>query len=262
MWIRNLPVDYQNQRSFHDNLVFLWKTDNIYVMDNHLAAAWCWMQECNADTRYNFLHIDRHNDLGTNTPFDVYRYIRGNQHLPIDEYTNLSWANDGNHIQVKAFRWDNYITQCSYLFPEWFQDVVFSTRTPLLDRSEREKLLGTEIHSLSATELLHFIDDKMHVNEDAEQLNELVGKPSLKWIVNLDLDYFFESLGDGCFQLLTDDYIIALAKRLREVRSRIQVLTIALSPECCGNWGNALHALHVFMEAYEEQPYYFPDDYQ
>lgn len=261
MWIRNLPVGYQSQRSFHDNLVFLWKSDNVYVMDNHLAAAWCWMQECDAETRYNFMHIDRHNDLGTNTPFGVYRYIKDNQHLSIDEYTNLSWTNEGNGIQVKAFLWDNYITQCAYLFPKWFQDVVFSTRTAL-DRNEREKLLGIEIHSLSATELLHFIDDKMHVDEDAEQLNELVGRPSLKWIVNLDLDYFFESFDDGCFQILTDYYIIALAKRLRDVRNRIQALTIALSPECCGGWENALHALGVFMEAYEEKPCSFPDDYQ
>lgn len=81
--------------------------------------------------------------------------------------------------------------------------------------------------------------------------------------MNLDLDYFFESFDDGCFQILTDDYIIALAKRLRNVNERIQVLTIALSQECCGRgWGNALHALHVFMEAYEEQSYDFPDDYQ
>ena len=261
MWIRNLPADYQNLRSGHDNLVFLWKTDKIYVMDNHLAAAWCWMQECGADTRYNFLHIDRHNDLGSNTPFDVYWHVKENQHLSLDEYTNLSWTNEGNLLQVKAFRWDNYITQCLYLFPKWFQDVAFSTRKPV-GRREREKLLGTEIHSLSATELLHFIDDKINVDEDAKQLNESVGKPSLKWIINLDLDYFFESFDDGCFQILTDDYIIALAKRLRGVRNRIQVLTIALSPECCGNWQNALHALHVFMEAYEEQPYDFPDDYQ
>lgn len=76
------------------------------------------------------------------------------------------------------------------------------------------------------------------------------------------MDYFFESFDDECFQILTDNYIIALAKRLREVRNRIQVLTIALSPECCGNWRNALHALKVFMEAYEEQRFEFPDDYQ
>ena len=44
MWIRNLPTDYHKQQSDFDNLVFLWKTNNVYVMDNHLAAAWCWMQ--------------------------------------------------------------------------------------------------------------------------------------------------------------------------------------------------------------------------
>lgn len=261
MWIRNLPADYHKQQSGFDNLVFLWKTNNVYVMDNHLAAAWCWMQECDADTRYNFMHIDRHNDLGTNTPFDIYRHIKDNQHLSIDEYTNLSWTNEGNGILVKAFKWDNYITQCMYLFPQWFWDVVFSTRTPL-GRSEREKLLGEEIHSLSATELLHYIDNNIRVDEDAEQLNEIVWRLSSKWIVNLDLDYFFESFDDECFQILTDNYIIALAKRLREVRNRIQVLTIALSPECCGNWRNALHALQVFMETYEEQRFEFPDDYQ
>lgn len=263
MWIRNLPVGYQSQRSFHDNLVFLWKSDNVYVMDNHLAAAWCWMQECDAETRYNFMHIDRHNDLGTNTPFDVYRYIKDYQHLSIDEYTGLSWTNDGNGIQVKAFLWDNYIAQCAYLFPKWFQDVAFSTRTPFLGRREREKLLGTEIYSLSATELLHYIDNDIHVDEDAEQLNESVGRPSLKWIVNLDLDYFFEKVDNhDNIQIMSDDYIRLLARKLRFVINRIQVLTIALSPECCGGWENALHALGVFMEAYEERPYSFPDDYQ
>lgn len=85
MWIRNLPTDYHKQQSDFDNLVFLWKTNNVYVMDNHLAAAWCWMQECDADTRYNFMHIDKHNDLGTNTPFDIYRHIKDNQHLSIDQ---------------------------------------------------------------------------------------------------------------------------------------------------------------------------------
>lgn len=51
---------------------------------------------------------------------DIYRHIKDNQHLSIDEYTNLSWTNEGNGISLKAFRWDNYITQCMYLFPQWF----------------------------------------------------------------------------------------------------------------------------------------------
>lgn len=261
MWIRNLPTDYHKQQSDFDNLVFLWKTNNVYVMDNHLAAAWCWMQECDADTRYNFMHIDRHNDLGTNTPFDIYRNIKDNQHLSIDEYTNLSWTNEGNGITLKAFRWDNYITQCMYLFPQWFWVVVYSTRTSL-GRSEREKLLGAEIHGLSATELLNYIDNNIYGEEDIKKLNEMIGKKAKKWIINLDLDYFYESNDDGFFQLLSDEYISMLAYKLKNIRDQIQVLTIALSSECCRNWDNSLHALNIFMETFEGRSFCFPEDYQ
>lgn len=261
MWIRNLPADYQSQRSFYDNLVFLWKSDNVYVMDNHLAATWCWMQECNADSRYNFLHIDRHNDLGTNTPFDVYKYIKHNQYLSIDEYTELYWIPEGEKSQQKAFKWDNYITQCLYLFPQWFQEATFSTRV-YLGRSEREKFLGAEIHGLSATELLNFIDNNIYVEEDSKLLDEKIGKESTKWIINLDLDYFYESNDNTCFQLLSDEYISMLAYKLKNIRDQIQVLTIALSPECCRNWDNSLHALNIFMETFEGRPFCFPEDYQ
>lgn len=261
MWIRNLPAYYKMQQSSFNNLVFLWKTNNVYVMDNHLAAAWCWMQEYNADSRYHFLHIDRHNDLGTNTPFDVYRHIKHNQHLSIDEYTELYWIPEGGKSQQKAFSWDNYITQCLYLFPQWFQEAAFSTRT-FLGRNEREKFLGAEIHGLSATELLNYIDNNIYGEEDIKQLNEMIGKKSTKWIINLDLDYFYESNGDGFFQLLTDDYISILAYKLKNIRDQIHVLTIALSPECCRNWDNSQHALNIFMETFEGRPFCFPEDCQ
>lgn len=107
----------------------------------------------------------------------IYRHIKDNQHLSIEEYTNLSWTNEGNGISLKAFRWDNYITQCMYLFPQWFWNVVYSTRTSL-GRSEREKLLGAEIHGLSATELLNYIDNNIYGEEDIKKLNEMIGKKS------------------------------------------------------------------------------------
>lgn len=192
---------------------------------------------------------------------DIYRHIKDNQHLSIDEYINLSWTNEGNGITLKAFRWDNYITQCMYLFPRWFWVVVYSTRTSL-GRSEREKLLGAEIHGLSATELLNYIDNNIYGEEDIKKLNEMIGKKSKKWIINLDLDYFYESNDDGFFQLLSDEYISMLAYKLKNIRDKIQVLTIALSPECCRNWDNSLHALNIFMETFEGRPFCFPEDYQ
>lgn len=77
-----------------------------------------------------------------------------------------------------------------YLFPQWFWVVVYSTRT-FLGRSEREKLLGATIQSVSASKLLSYIEDNLQVDEDGEQLNRTIGQESVKWIVNLDLDYFF-----------------------------------------------------------------------
>ena len=154
-----------------------------------------------------------------------------------------------------------YITQCMYLFPQWFWDVVYSTRTSL-GRSEREKLLGATIQSVSASKLLSYIEDNLQVDEDGEQLNRIIGKESVKWIVNLDLDYFYESNDDGFFQLLSDEYISMLAYKLKNIRDQIQVLTIALSPECCRNWDNSLHALNIFIKTFEGRPFCFPEDYQ
>lgn len=164
-------------------------------------------------------------------------------------------------MKVMVFRWDNYITQCMYLFPQWFWDVVYSTRTSL-GRSEREKLLGATIQSVSASKLLSYIGNNLQVDEYGEQLNRIIGKESVKWIVNLDLDYFYESNDDGFFQLLSDEYISMLAYKLKNIRDQIQVLTIALSPECCRNWDNSLHALNIFMETFEGRSFCFPEDYQ
>ncbi len=31
---------------------FLWKAGNVYVMDNHRSAAWCWAREVDASKGY------------------------------------------------------------------------------------------------------------------------------------------------------------------------------------------------------------------
>jgi len=30
---------------------FVWKKDNIYIMDNHRAALWCWLKQLNASDK-------------------------------------------------------------------------------------------------------------------------------------------------------------------------------------------------------------------
>lgn len=44
------------------NQNFLWRDGNTYVMDNHRAALWCWLQHITPGERLSLLHIDCHTD--------------------------------------------------------------------------------------------------------------------------------------------------------------------------------------------------------
>ena len=41
---------------------FVWKSGNVYVMDNHRVALWCWLQELDLTKQHSLVHIDRHTD--------------------------------------------------------------------------------------------------------------------------------------------------------------------------------------------------------
>ena len=86
MWIKATTQDILRRNSYDTHLNFLWKADGLplYIMDNHLAAAWCWMQECSSEESYQFFHIDRHNDLGALAPtklFNSFRIGLGNVYM-------------------------------------------------------------------------------------------------------------------------------------------------------------------------------------
>ena len=48
-------------------------------------------------------------------------------------------------------------------------------------------------------------------------------------------------------RILTDDYIRSLARAIKGLINEIKVVTVALSPECCGGWERALDAALVFL---------------
>ena len=94
MWKREVKKnDFNNLRGTYDVLKFLWKSDNapIYIMDNHLAAAWCWMQECITDEKYNFMHIDQHSDLkGCGNP-SIIDFIKRNPKISFEKYKQIKY---------------------------------------------------------------------------------------------------------------------------------------------------------------------------
>lgn len=236
MWIRELPKDFRELESNITELNFLYQERNIYVMDNHLAAGWCWLHELDTQREYNFFHIDQHSDMICNAPVDKLLQIKENKLLSLDEYTNLVFDVNYNGNMQKVFQWDNYIKQINYLFPNWFKKCYFATHKYIRDTNPQE----TKIIKIDSqpdcfqlyTNIAHWLE---------EEKND-------QWIFNLDLDYFFNDSG---MQLFTDDYIRSMAQNLKKGLNKIAILTIALSPECCGDWDYAIRIMNIVAEELE-----------
>ena len=86
---------------------FLCRAGNVYVMDNHRAALWCWLQELDLTAPHSLIHIDRHPDALQS------RLDEWLKHLPswaagIDAYLGKTYRSDG--FDCPVIRWDNYLS--------------------------------------------------------------------------------------------------------------------------------------------------------
>lgn len=245
MWIKELPPNYLHCRSGMINLNGLWHDGNIYVMDNHRVAAWCWLQACDHSTHYSFLHIDQHSDLMIdNSPvvWTTYHKAIENPSLSLAEYLDLRHADS---LNAHAFRWDNYIRPIHGLLPNWFSPAYFAyTQAVEIDEYERKTtspgyngFLGaaTRLSHQGLLDLLLTIPSHLHK----------------KWIINLDIDYFYAK----CIRAMGVSFVEQFGLLLNNCLPQTQVLTIALSPSCCNpqksiisGWRNSIRVFDLLKK--------------
>jgi hypothetical protein len=189
----------------------LWREKNIYVMDNHRLALWCWFQEIDKNERYNLFHIDAHPDM-SESALSYFNHDLFN--MTLDEFRS-TWQKD---INSPLFRWDNYLEVFLKNYSENIGVTISATH-----QLGSSKELSEEVKAYDLVASMDAIfSGKKYVND-------------LSWIVNLDLDYFF-SARPLKLPLFSDEYVESIAQSLRLglESGMIKVLTIALSPECCG----------------------------
>ena len=248
MWIKQIPNNYSEQRSFAFDTVFLWKSKKhpIYVMDNHLCAAWCWLRECNPSSSYNFLHIDRHSDLkGCGYPHEI-EFLRKNPKISFEDYIAITYNNGDKY---PFFQWDNYIRACQYLYPKWFEVNLFFTHDFNDCKDNDWGYKHFPIQTMNCVDVGYNLTQ--YIQEPSKYLSLIKNSWKNKWILNIDLDFFWDSEGVKIFD---DEFIRDLGKRINNALDNIQVLTIALSPDCVGGanmsekWGKAIDALYILKE--------------
>lgn len=220
-----IPLIFRGESaSSQDN--FLWQEKNIFVMDNHRLALWCWFQMMQKGKRYNLFHIDAHPDMNES----ALKYFNHDLwSLSLDDYRN-AWQDD---INMPLFRWDNYIEVFLKNYPELIGQTISATH-----------------HLGSGKELA----EEVKPYDLVKKLNEIFsGKKFINpypWIFNLDLDYFFSAAPEK-MELFADDFIQSIGDsiNLGLKNGLIETLTISLSPECCGSWARAEIMLSKFSKA-------------
>lgn len=209
-------IDFQGRNhSTAINLNFLWKEQNIFIMDNHRAALWCWCESLKKNPDVGLFHVDRHYDALFSDKDYVHFPHKEFHSLSIEEYLSCGYDNDFFAV-TPLFRWDNYLG----LFIEKYRKQV------------KEWAFATHGKGSAPKNIRYAAYEPW---EFPATFGELKGK----WIFNLDLDYFFGRMSSGKMEkMFTDVYIIDFAKSLRAcIDSGVVVaLTVSLSPECAGGW--------------------------
>jgi len=206
-------------------LNLLFKSNNFYVMDNHGAALWTWMQHIDTGKKYNFIHIDKHYDTLTSNLKPWVNSLPTNfKDLTIEEYYNLKYQRGQEEFPV--IRWDNYIPIFNSLYGDIISDYIFYTHG--CGTSGIESL--DKVQEWPILSMFENLESQINENED-------------KTILNLDIDFFYANQDDKYFQLFSDESIEILFNQIQNcllITNKIEVMSVALSPECCGGWSNSL----------------------
>ncbi len=210
--------------SSHDNvLIETGKKDNVFIMDNHRLALWCWFSKMKKEKRYNLYHIDAHPDMSESA---LLHFRHDLWTMTLSEYREAWQPN----INEPLFRWDNYVEVFLQKYPENV-GATFSATHHL----GSAKSLSIDVRPYDLVKSLSSIfSGESYVND-------------FNYIVNLDLDYFFSAAPQKT-QLFSDELIESVSKsiKLGLDSGLIEILTISLSPECCGSWEKAEMMLAKF----------------
>jgi hypothetical protein len=204
---------------------FLWNQDNIYIMDNHRLALWCWLQHLNESSSYSLFHIDAHYD----TDPKLLGLINESEITALKSVT-LAQYMDFKISKEHLIEWDNYLPLLEKLYPK--------TKDLFISSTHHIGLKGNFDKELEIYELYRYLDD------------QLISKKN--WLFNIDFDYFF-ARDYKATPLMDKDYITKIFSTIKLAydEGRILCLTAALSPECCGSWENAEMILKPFCEVFE-----------
>lgn len=201
---------------------FLWRQGSSYIMDNHRAAMWCWLQEIKEAEPVCLMHIDEHYDtLYANIEAEL-AAMPGLKGLSIADYLTLSRSVGPQSSPL--IRWDNYLS----LFLERYGEQV-----------KRSFFITHKVGDKPRHHNAKYAEPKHVPNNIDYWMNQFPDQ----WLINIDLDYFFCDQGGLRKPMFSDQYVETVFAAIAKIQQagRIRCLTMCLSPDerYSGSWQQA-----------------------
>ncbi|MFN8612442.1 MAG: UPF0489 family protein [Vulcanimicrobiota bacterium] len=217
-----------------EDLNFLWKDPrrSLYIMDNHRAALWCWLREIRRDHTYSLLHIDWHWDSAK--PYGC--CFSGLENMTLAAMLALRDTR-AYFSDRPAICWDDFIFPMLKLRPKFHRGIFVchqsrgEWKTNALSKHPRCKVFPFQV----------FWEDL--------DFRELSGRA----ILDLDLDYFFFDIDGRKVLAYSEEFISRSLQWLDRNLPEDAVISIALSPSCCGDLAGCLKVLRLACAAFRVQ---------
>jgi hypothetical protein len=219
-----VPFKGRNSSAYW-NLNFLWRYKNIYVMDNHRAALWCWLQHVDPSKAHALFHIDQHFDTLTSRMEAWLKRVPSSWNMSIDEYLGLFVEHADIPGKLPLFGWDNYLSIYLELFGSHLTSRNFAT------------------HNVGDKPILPIYE---HAIWDVPQNLDYWLKPDYApWIMNCDLDYFFcDDADDRPPQRFLSNAFIercfdAISQKLDDGTIKVATIALTATDGLTGGWAPA-----------------------
>lgn len=206
---------------------FLFQAGRTYIMDNHRLAPWCFWQHANEADEWRLFHIDRHRDTADEN-VDWPRVVMSEHRTSLEAFTSAMIG------ERELYPWDVVVSAALLTDPGRIGFVYMASR--------EDGWLPEQCDEVDPWLLLWKLWHIVEKNEEDK-------RDYRPWWIDLDLDYFTDLQSRPLF---ADSQVRAIGELLRKglENGQIQLLTIALSPECTGDWPAAERLLDLVLESW------------
>jgi hypothetical protein len=207
----------------------LYAQDNLYLMDNHRLALWCWLRHLETHSRYHILHMDQHLDFDPVKPGRIPGGFWTIRERTVEEFLSMEAVGEAG---VLAVDWTNYMSTLVADCQNWVSSIDFCMHEPQ-DFDDTQTPLRTRYDVDQAGAL---------IQQTLREVNS--GELSERLILNIDIDLLFHEDEDtGRVVRFRDaSFLRSLGEGLRSLREtgQVEVVTVALSPGQCRSWQAAM----------------------